>query len=176
MIMKHPMAWFCWISLAGAAGLAAAEERAVYRSTGEHGEVVFSDVAAEDAERVVVETSAPADDPLAELDRRIEQTLIVADSLEASRLAREQARAEARARAQARAAEARAALAPEVVYQDRYVQSPYLYPRTDGRWRHRDRDHGRPPHKPPHKPPHGQPEEPEVPRQRTISKAFPPLD
>lgn len=168
MIMKHAIASFCWISLAGAAGLAAAEERAVYRSTGEHGEVVFSDVAAADAERVVVETSAPVDDPLAELDRRIEQTLIVADSLEASRLAREQARAEARARA----AEARAAAAPEVVYQDRYVQSPYLYPRTDVRWRHRDRGH----HRPPHKPPHGRPEEPEVPRQRTISKAFPPLD
>lgn len=145
-----------------------ADEPEIYRSTGEHGEMVFSDVAGPGAERVVVETTQTLEDPLAELDRRIEQTLAVADSLEQSRLAREQARADARARM----AEARTAAEPEVIYQDRYVASPYLYPRVGYDGRFRDRRHG-PGFRPPFRPPEDVPEEP---RERTLRKAFPVKD
>lgn len=138
----------------------------IYVSRGEHGEVSFSDQAVPGAQRVEVETTPAADDPLAELERRIEQTLAVAGALEASRLARERSRAEARA---ARAAEARAAAPPVVVYEDDGATLPYLYPRpyrsNYRRWDgHRDRG----------KPPHGRPE-PEAPgdsSEETLSKRF----
>ncbi len=147
-----------------AAGAAVEDE--IYVSRGEHGEVSFSDQSAPGAERLRLETTPAAEDPLAELERRIEQTLAVADALEASRLARERARAEARA---ARAAEARAAAPPVVVYEDDGATLPYLYPRpyrsNYRRWDgHRDR----------HRPPHGRPEpkpQPE-PSEKTLSKRF----
>lgn len=104
----------------------------VYVSAGEHGEVSFSDVAAPDAERVELEIVEPLDDPSAVIERRIEQTLAVANALEASRLEREKARAEARAEAAA----ARAEAAPDVVYRDRYVSyPPVLGHRFDQRFR-----------------------------------------
>ncbi len=144
-----------------ASSLPAQSGEDIYVSTGEHGEVSFSDVAQPGAVRVTVETADPLEDPLAELDRRIEQTLTVADALEASRLAREQERREARARARA---DDRADSAPEVVYQDRYV-SPYLFPPA----RHQG---GRPwPHDRPRRPP----PEPEPPAPER-GRAFPPPD
>ena len=94
----------------------------IYVSTGSYGEVSFSDVAAPGAERLEVEVIEPAGDPLAEMERRIEQTLAVAKALEVSRLEREKARAEARARA----AEARAEAAPGVIHQERYGAYPPL--------------------------------------------------
>lgn len=119
----------------------------VFVSTGSHGEISFSDVAEPGAERIVVEAAPPREDALAELQRRIDQTLSVADALEESRLAREAARSEARARA----AEREALRPPQVIYQDRYVGMPYPL-RTHGHrgFRHdrdRRRDHrGKVPH------------------------------
>ncbi|MEQ8859702.1 MAG: hypothetical protein RIC56_13740 [Pseudomonadales bacterium] len=139
--------------------LAAESSQEIYLSVGENGELSFSDVAGPGAQRVVVETAAPLDDPLAELDRRIEQTLSVANALEASRLAREKVRAEARASA----AGSGVGSAPEVVYQDRYVTSPYLYPPA--------RPRGRPPHQA--GPPPEQPSEEPAP---VISRPFPAPD
>jgi len=154
--------------LPATAGAEASEQ--IYVSTGEHGEVSFSDQAAPGSERVVVETTEPAEEPLAELERRIAQTLTVANALEESRLEREQARAEARARM----AEARAAAQPEVIYQDRYVGSPYLFPQPHRRGFRPGRPNGQ--NKPPHGTPPGGPEEPEPPQQETISKSFPTKD
>jgi len=158
--------WTC-LALLASLGAAAQSAQEIYVSTGEHGEVSFSDEAAPGAERVVVETSAPAEDPMAELERRIAQTLTVANALEESRLEREKARAEARARI----AEARADAQPEVVYQDRYVGSPYLFPQPHRFGFHSGKRH--------HKPPHGRPdrpEEPAPPEEETISKSFPTRD
>jgi hypothetical protein len=139
--MKYPssMGWTivalaALAAVSAAAGAGSQPPPEVYVSTGEHGEISFSDVAAPGAERVYVATSEPAEDPLAELERRIEQTLTVANALEASRLAREKARADANAGAAAAQSQA----APEVVYQDRYVDYPYvLRSPYDGRF-HRD--------------------------------------
>lgn len=160
-------------SLAALGGLPATADASssdeIYVSTGEHGEASFSDQAAPGAERVEVETTEPAEEPLAELERRIQQTLTVANALEESRLEREKARAEARARV----AEARAEAQPEVIYQDRYVGSPYLFPQPH----RRGFRPGKPHH--PHEPPHGQPdrpEEPAPPQDETISKSFPTTD
>src|SRR6056297_869325 len=130
-IMAASLAALC--GLPATAGAAAASEE-IYVSTGEHGEVSFSDEAGPGAERVVLETTEPAEDPMAELERRIAQTLAVANALEEAR----------QERAQARAAEAEARAQPQVVYQDRYVSSPYLYPRPFRPGRR---------HKPPHGPP-----------------------
>jgi hypothetical protein len=157
-IMAASLAALC--GLPATAGAAAASEE-IYVSTGEHGEVSFSDEAGPGAERVVLETTEPAEDPMAELERRIAQTLAVANALEEARLEREQARA------QARAAEAEARAQPQVVYQDRYVSSPYLYPRPFRPGRR---------HKPPHGPPPGGPEQPAPPAEETISKSFPMKD
>jgi hypothetical protein len=111
-----------WTAATGAA--AQTSTREVYVFVGEHGETTFSDVAQPGAERFELEVTQPSEDALAELDRRIEQTLSVANSLEASRLARESARAAAADRAAQRAAQARQQ--PQVIYQDRYADSPYV--------------------------------------------------
>lgn len=139
------------VILAGAAPVSAAgSSQEVYVSTGAHGETVFSDVARPGAERIVLETPPRQEDAMAEVQRRIEQTLAVANDLQDSRLAREAARAERRERAAARAA---AQQPPQVVYQDRYAGIPYplrVHPqrgfRHDDRRGHSDRNH---------KPPHG---------------------
>lgn len=93
----------------------------IYVSKGEHGEMSFSDVAGPGAERVEIAGTPPARDSQQELERRIRQTLSVANALEASRLAREKARAEARA-----ASQPQPEPQPEVVYRDRYVTNPYV--------------------------------------------------
>lgn len=117
-----------------APGGGADSTRTVYVSTGDHGELSFSDRAAPDARAVELEVTPGADDALAEMERRIEQNLTVANALEQSRVAREKARADARA--ELAAAEARSA--PPVVYRDRYVDYPYVfrppYRRHHGRW------------------------------------------
>lgn len=136
--------------------------REVYVSTGDYGEVSFSDLAQPGAERLELAVTPVPEDALAESERRIEQTLDVAGALEASRLAREQARAQARA--DAAAAQARAQ--PQVIYRDTYDDYPYVY--YPGRWPGRWPDH-RPGHRP------GRPEHlPARPRpQRTLSSPFP---
>ncbi len=104
---------------AGAAEPGATLTQDIYISTGEHGEVSFSDVAQAGAERVQVTVPRrPSDEALAESQRRIEQDLAVADALEKSRLAREKARAEARAQVPSE---------PEVIYQDSDVIWPYSF-------------------------------------------------
>lgn len=155
-----------WSAQAAGGAAGAAGEGEIYVSRGDHGEVSFSDQAAPGAERVIIETAPAAEDPLAELERRIEQTLAVAGALEESRLARERIRAEERA---ARAAEARAAAPPVVVYEDDDAALPYLYPRPyRSSYRRWDRPHdGR-------KPPHDRPQpgpKPE-PSEKTLSKRF----
>jgi hypothetical protein len=112
----------------------------VFVTTGEHGEVSFSDVSTPGAERRTLPAIERDDDALAELDRRIQQTLDVARVLEESRLAREKARAEARA----------ATEPPPVIVtvEERYVRYPYVYaPQRHGRFG---------PHRP-HKPGRDQP-------------------
>ncbi len=124
--------------------------RAVFVTTGEHGEPSFSDVEEPGAERITVPVPQPAEDP-AEIERRIAQTLAVAEALETSRLARERARAEARAELRAQEREE----PPDAAEEERYVGVyPYPYPfrppwRSD-RFPHRDRfpgsrDHDRRP-------------------------------
>jgi hypothetical protein len=153
------------IILLGSAAVAgwAQPSQEIYVSTGEHGETTFSDVAGPSAERVEVATSEPAENSLAELERRIQQTLTVANALEESRLAREKARAEARA-----AAAAQAQPEPQVVYQDRYVNYPYVlrspYDRRfhgDRRGRHKDVGH-----------PRGRRDRPDRIPEETSSRAF----
>ncbi|MDZ7670108.1 MAG: hypothetical protein U5Q16_12045 [Gammaproteobacteria bacterium] len=138
------------VILAGAAPLSAAESsQDVYVSTGAHGETVFSDVARPGAQRIVVEAPPRQEDAMAELERRIEQTLMVANDLQESRLAREAARAEARERATDRQA---AQAPPQVVYEDRYVGVPYPLRAHRQRGFHHDRrGHGDRPNKPPHR-------------------------
>jgi hypothetical protein len=128
------------VLLAGSvtAGTAASAQE-VFVSTGSHGETSFSDVAEPGAERIVVESAPPRDDALAEMQRRIEQTLTVANALEESRLARETARAEARDRA----AERQAQQPPQVIYQDRYVGMPYPMRTYGNRGFRHDRDRHR---------------------------------
>jgi len=107
----------------------------VYVHRGEHGEVSFTDQALPGAERVTLDPTVPPPEAPEELERRIRQTLEVAEALEQSRLAREKARAEARA---ASRATAQPEPAPQVIYQDRYVTHPYLFgPRFDDRFRGR---------------------------------------
>jgi hypothetical protein len=147
-----------WVVIcAGATAGWAQPAQEIYVFTGEHGEVTFSDVAGPGAERVEVAVIEPPEDAQAELDRRIARILNVANALEASRLAREQARADAReqARAEARAAAAaRPPPEPQIVYRDRYLTYPYVFRSRyhqrlfrDGRFRHRDpfdkRPHGK---------------------------------
>jgi len=132
------------VILTGAAALSAAESsQEVYVSTGAHGETVFSDVARPGAQRIVLEAPPRQEDTMAEVQRRIEQTLAVANDLQESRLAREAARAERRERAAAREA---ARQPPQVVYQDRYVGTPFAL-QPFGR---RQFDHGKK-HGPPHR-------------------------
>jgi len=153
-------------ALSGLPAVAGAEtSEEIYVSTGEHGEVSFSDQASPGAERVAVETAEPAEEPMVELERRIQQTLSVANALEESRLEREKARA--------RVAEARADAQPEVVYRDRNVSSPYLFPQPHRRDFRPGRPHG--PHKRPHGPQDG-PGEPAPPEEETVSKSFPTRD
>lgn len=119
------------LTLLGAAPLAAD----VYVHRGEHGEPSFTDQAVPGAERVTLDPTVPPAEAPDELERRIRQTLEVAEALEQSRLAREKARAEARAAERATAPQP----APQVIYQDRYVTHPYLFgPRFDDRFRGRD--------------------------------------
>lgn len=129
-----------------ALGCGAALAQEIYVSTGEHGEVSFSDVAGPGAEPVTLAAPAPSAEPEAELEQRIRQTLAVADALEASRLAREQARAEARAAGAA----ARAAVTDRQAAEtddDRYSPYPYLFVP-----RHRPPPHGGPGGEPPPEP------------------------
>lgn len=117
-------------------GAEAMEVEEVFVRTGEHGEPSFSDVEEPGAERVRVLTAPPAEDPLAELERRITQTLAVAQALEASRLAREQARAEERAERR------ESVQVPERVVEERYLAThPYLFrpPLRHGHFPRRDR-------------------------------------
>jgi hypothetical protein len=91
----------------------------VFVTTGEHGEISFSDVATPGAERRTLPAIERDDDALAELDRRIQQTLDVAHALEQARLAREKPRAGARAAA---------GPPPAIVtVEERYVGYPYVY-------------------------------------------------
>lgn len=152
------------IGLIGMPGAWSQPSPGIYVSTGEHGELRFSDVAEPGAERVEVAVPEPREDAEEELERRIEQTLMVAKALEESRLAREQARAEARAAA------ARNASGPLVIRQDRYVSHPYLvspFPHTfdrHGRFRDRERFD---------KWPHGKgAREEREPKERTRSREF----
>ncbi len=143
----------------GAAADGPQQVREVYVSTGDHGEVSFSDLAQPGAERLELAVSPVSPDVLAESQRRIEQTLDVADALEASRLARERVRAEARA--EAAAAQARAQ--PQVIYRDSYDDYPYVF--HPGRW---------PGHRPGHRPGQRPEHLPARPRpQRTLSTPFP---
>jgi hypothetical protein len=132
----------CFALLLGGLALPLATAGDVFRDTGEHGEVSFSDVATPGAERVAVDTTPPVADAQAESARRIDQTLTVANDLERSRLAREAARERSRIeavqRAQARQAADRAQQTdPEPTY--RYPLYLDRYPR----WRP---PHVRPPH------------------------------
>jgi hypothetical protein len=105
-----------------AAGAHAAEGgQEVFVSIGEHGEVSYSDVATADAERRTLPPFEPDVDVLAELDRRIQQTLDVARALEQSRLAREEARAGARREALA------TATPPITIVESHYAPYPYVY-------------------------------------------------
>lgn len=99
----------------------------VYVSTGEHGEISFSDVAVPGAERVNLPAPGPVIDTHAEMQRRIEQTLSVADALEESRLAREKARADARAAAAAARAQPATQVQPvaQGIYPGRYANYPH---------------------------------------------------
>ena len=165
--MKRLIPLVCMAFLIGTATAWAQPTQEVYVSTGEHGETRFSDVAEPGAERIEVIPAEPPEGAEQELERRIEQTLRVAEALEASRLAREKARAEARAQAAAQAPPA-----PQVIYQDRNVGSPYLWRSPyDHRFpRHpRFRDHDRF-DKWPHRREHRRDREP---RERTFSRKFP---
>lgn len=146
--MKHT-ALTAIVILAGAAPLGAAESsQEVYVSEGAHGETVFSDVARPGAKRIVLEAPPRQEDAMAEVQRRIEQTLAVANDLQESRLAREAARAEARERAATRQA---AQAPPQVVYEDRYVGVPYpLRAHPQRGFRHDRRRHDHTAHKPSH--------------------------
>ncbi|HEX7036819.1 MAG TPA: DUF4124 domain-containing protein [Pseudomonadales bacterium] len=136
----------------------AAAAAEVYVHRGEHGELSFTDQAVPGAERVPLDPTVPPADAPEELERRIRQTLEVAEALEQSRLAREKARAEARAAARAAQPEP----APQVIYQDRYVTHPYLFaPRFDDRFHGRHDFRGRKPWEERHR------------EQRTITKPFP---
>lgn len=121
-------------------------QRDVFVTTGEHGEVSFSDVATPGAERRTLPAIERDDDALAELDRRIQQTLEVARVLEEARLAREKSRAEARAAA---------APPPAIVtVEERYAPYPYVYapsrhPRFGPHRRHKPHRDDPPPAEPP---------------------------
>lgn len=146
-----------WLA-AAAAGLAAAATpaeagREVFVTVGEHGEVSFSDVASPGAERRTLPPVVPNRDAVADLDRRIQQTLDVARALEASRLAREQARAEARAAAAP-------AAPPVTIVEERYAPFPYVYAPYP---------HPRHPH---HRPPPTEPPDAEPPAEQPRSRPF----
>lgn len=136
-IRRWPVRLVPLLMLAGA-GAKEPPDDAVYVTRGEHGEVVFTDVDVPGAERVNVAPPAPPGNAAAELERRIEQMLTVAQALEQSRLAREQARAEAR-EAAARQSAAPLRADPPVIYQDHYAGYPYLFRHPHHRFPHRRR-------------------------------------
>ena len=126
----------------------------VYRSTGPHGEVRFSDVETPGSEAVTLETPEPASGDAAAW---VEETLAVALALQEARLAREAAAAERRAAIRERAATA--PLPPAPVEHTSYTPwYPYPY-----RWPPHGGHHpGRPDHPPwrPERPPPAPPQPP----------------
>jgi hypothetical protein len=136
--------------LLAAGKLGAAE---VYRSTGPHGEVRFSDVETPGAEAVTVETPEPAS---GDAGAWVEETLAVALALQEARLAREAAAAERRAALRERGASA----PPPAVSTERTTYAPwYPYP-CPPYGSHRP---GRPGHRPPLRPDRPPPVDPEPP-------------
>lgn len=130
---------FAWALVSGSAQ--AAE---VYRSTGDFGEVTFSDLETPDAQTVIVDTPRSASPAGADW---VAQALDVARMLEESRLAREAAAAERRDAYRKRQQE----MVPVTEPEERTSYAPwYPYPYA---WRP-----GYPGHRPPHRP--GRPGQP----------------
>ncbi len=118
-----------WLALVSIAPAALADT--VFRTTGEHGEVSFSDVSLPGATQIDLPTTAVDPARIADQQAIIEQQLRVAKALEESRLAR-QAAGTARLLAIA-------ASRPQVVYvEPQEYRSPngYYYPRRLP-WRHK---------------------------------------
>ncbi len=121
-----------------------AQAAEVYRSTGDFGEVTFSDLETPDAQTVTVDTPRPASSAGPDW---VAQTLDVARMLEESRLAREAAAAERRDAYRKR----QQAVVPVIEPEERTSFAPwYPYPYA---WRP-----GYPGHRPPHRP--GRPGQP----------------
>lgn len=116
------------VSLTLGAGGSVVAQTQVYRSVGPQGEVVFSDRAGGNAQRIELDAPAPAENAQTAQDRTRE-VLAVAGQLEASRLQREQLRLE-RERLRLQAARQRATRPP--IYADpRDANRERIYLRDD---------------------------------------------